>query len=161
MHVAEVALKEGRESYYHTTKNRNKKELPFVKKSIAVDAACSSASGVMEYQGIDLVSEQVIFSSKFSHGTNNIGEFLAIVHGLAWLEKEKKTDYALYSDSKIALQRVKDGRCKTHFDFGVNDPLLAFIKRAEMWLTEHLYTTQLLKWQTFEWGEIPADFGRK
>lgn len=61
----------------------------------------------MEYQGIDLVSEQIIFKMKYLQGTNNIGEFLAIVHGLSWLQQQKKTDYALYSDSKIAINRVK------------------------------------------------------
>ena len=73
-----------------------------------MDAACSSATGIMEYQGIDLVSEQIIFSVSQPRGTNNIGEFLAIVHGISWLQKQGKTDYVLYSDSKIAIDRVKN-----------------------------------------------------
>lgn len=105
--LAEQAFKEGREPYYQSEKKRNEKLLPFIRQSIAVDAACSSATGIMEYQGIDLVSEQTIFRMKYPRGTNNIGEFLAIVHGLSWIQQQKKTDYALYSDSKIAINRVK------------------------------------------------------
>ncbi len=62
----------------------------------------------MEYQGIDLVSEQIIFKVSQPRGTNNIGEFLAIVHGISWLQKQEKTDYVLYSDSKIAIDWVKN-----------------------------------------------------
>ena len=32
---------------------------------------------------------------------------------------------------------------------------------TEKWLKENKYTTPILKWKTREWGEIPADFGRK
>ena len=38
---------------------------------------------------------------------------------------------------------------------------LDLIERAEKWLKTNTYTTPILKWETSEWGEIPADFGRK
>ncbi|KAA6314154.1 Ribonuclease H, partial [termite gut metagenome] len=41
------------------------------------------------------------------------------------------------------------------------EELFQIIERAEKWLRETTYTTQILKWNTEEWGEIPADFGRK
>lgn len=159
---AEQAQHTGWEPYYQAEKKRNEKSLPFFKKSIAVDAACSSATGVMEYQGIDLVSEQIIFRGSQPRGTNNIGEFLAIVHGLSWLQKEKKTDYALYSDSKIAINRVKNGACKTNFvPTAENTKLFELIKRAESRLAKNSFTTPILKRQTEERWEIPADFWRK
>lgn len=162
LQAAEQAFQAGREVYYQAEKKWNEKTLPFVKTSIAVDAACSSATGIMEYQGIDLVSEQVIFRVTQPNGTNNIGEFLAIVHGLSWLQKEKKADYALYSDSKIAINRVKNGKCKTNFaPTAENAQLFNLIKRAEEWLIKNTFTTPILKRQTEERWEIPADFGRK
>lgn len=160
---AESALQEGRESYYQSEKKHwTEREIAFVKQSIAVDAACSSATGIMEYQGIDLVSEQIIFKMKYLQGTNNIGEFLAIVHGLSWLQQQKKTDYALYSDSKTAISRVKYWKCKTNFPPTDNNiQLFEIIQRAEEWLANHSYKTQILKRNTEERWEIPADFGRK
>lgn len=159
---AKEALKRWRESYYQREKKWNEKNLPFIKKSIAVDAACSSATGILEYQGIDLVSEKTIFQQNFPIGTNNIGEFLAIVHGLARLQKEKKTDYALYSDSKIAIQWVYAGKCRTNFKWTpASQALLSRIEKAELRLKNNPITTSILKWDTETRGEIPADFGRK
>ncbi len=148
---AETAFQIGRVPYYQSEKKWNVQELPFVKKSIAVDAACSSATGIMEYQGIDLVSGQVIFRVSQPNGTNNIGEFLAIVHGLSWLQKEKKTDYVLYSDSKIAINRVKNGKCNTNFaPTAENLQLFDLIRRAEDWLANQSFSTQILKRHTDE-----------
>ena len=105
----------------------------------------------MEYQGIDLATGKQVFAARYEEGTNNIGEFLAIVHGLAWIQKEKKADYVLYSDS-----------LKTSFiGAGNGSRIWEAIKKAEQWLAEHKVSTQVLKWQTEEWGENPADYGRK
>lgn len=162
LQVAEDAFRQGREPYYQPEKKWYEKSFPFVRMSIAVDAACSSATGNMEYQGIDLFSGARIFHASYARGTNNIGEFLAIVHGLSWIHREKKADYALYSDSKIALRWVKEKCCKTNVSPNKdNDQLFAVIRRAEERLQTHQYTTPLLKRDTEAWGEIPADFGRK
>ena len=157
---AQEARIQGREVYYQPAKKWNEKALPFEKKSIAVDAACSSATGVMEYQGIDLVSWVKIFSFSHPEGTSNIGEFLALVHGLVYL-KENKSDYALYSDSRVALKWVREKRCNTSYSLDPQSALFALIKRAEFWLEKQTYHTQILKRNTEEWWEIPADFGRK
>lgn len=159
---AQKALWEGRENYYQPEKKRYEKELPFVKQSIAVDAACSSSTGIMEYQGIDLVSQKTVFHCKHETGTNNIWEFLAIVHALAYLKQEKKADFAVYSDSKTAISRILNKRCKTNLaPTEENKPLFELIKRAETRLKNNTYQNQILKRKTEDRWEIPADFGRK
>ena len=66
----------------------------------AVDAACSGNPGPMEYRGIDLATGAVVFHYGPVHGTNNIGEFLAIVHALALME-QKGIRKTIYSDSTM------------------------------------------------------------
>lgn len=130
--------------------------------SIAVDAASSGNPGKMEYRGVDTQTGQLLFhQGPFAEGTNNIGEFLAIVHGLAYLKKKNSTR-ALYTDSKIAMGWVKAKQCKTKLVKNVkNKPLFDLVTRAENWLKTNTYTNKILKWETQAWGEIPADFGRK
>lgn len=129
--------------------------------SLAVDAACSGNPGPMEYRGVHIASQQEIFRFGPMKGTNNIGEFLAIVHGLALL-KQKKFDMPIYSDSKIAISWVRQKKCKTKLPrTAETEELFLLIERAEKWLKSNTYSTRILKWETKEWGEIPADFGRK
>lgn len=131
--------------------------------SISVDAACAGNPGVMEYQGVDTKSEMRIFHQKFPLGTNNIGEFLAIVHALAIFHKQGKNT-PIYSDSKIAMNWVKTSKCRTKLPEKASTKyLFEVIRRAEQWLALHRgeWSNPLLKWETKEWGEIPADFGRK
>lgn len=129
--------------------------------SLAVDAACSGNPGPMEYRGVHVASRQEIFHFGPMKGTNNIGEFLAIVHGLALL-KQKGFDMPIYSDSVNAISWVRQKKCKTKLPrTPETEELFLVIERAEKWLREHTYTTRILKWETKEWGEIPADFGRK
>ncbi|MGN0221243.1 MAG: RNase H family protein [Prevotella sp.] len=130
--------------------------------AVAVDAACSGNPGPMEYQGIDLATGQRVFHYGPLHGTNNIGEFLAIVHALAWLQQQGRKDTAVYSDSYNAILWVKKRQCKTKLERNARtQPLYDIIARAEHWLHTHTYTNPVLKWETKEWGEVPADFGRK
>lgn len=129
--------------------------------SLAVDAACSGNPGPMEYRGVHIASQQEIFHFGPMKGTNNIGEFLAIVHGLALL-KQKGFDMPIYSDSVNAISWIKQKKCKTKLPrTAETEQLFQLIERAEKWLKENTYTTRILKWETKEWGEIPADFGRK
>ena len=129
--------------------------------ALAVDAACSGNPGQMEYRGVHVASGQQMFHFGPMYGTNNIGEFLAIVHGLALL-KQKGLDLPLYSDSRNAMLWIKQKRCKTTLPRDAKtEPLFQLIERAERWLKTNSYTTPILKWQTDQWGEIPADFGRK
>ncbi len=130
--------------------------------SIAVDAASSGNPGKMEYQGVDTQTKELLFhQGPFPEGTNNIGEFLALVHGLAYL-KQKGSNRILYTDSRIAMSWVKQKKCNTNLKrSGKNAKMFALIERAINWLTKNSYTTKIVKWETKVWGEIPADFGRK
>lgn len=130
--------------------------------SISVDAACSGNPGKMEYRAVDTKTKKQLFiQGPFEIGTNNIGEFLALVHGLGYL-KQKNLDVPIYSDSKIAMSWVRKGQCRTNLPISSeNKTLFDFVKRAEKWLKMNSYITKILKWETKAWGEIPADFGRK
>jgi ribonuclease HI len=131
--------------------------------SMSVDAACAGNPGKMEYRGVLTHNKQEIFiKGPFKKGTNNIGEFLALVHGIALLKSKNKENIPIYSDSKIAMSWVKQKKCKTnlHFDAS-NKDVLELIKRAVNWLKENTFKNPILKWETKAWGEIPADFGRK
>lgn len=127
----------------------------------AVDAACSGNPGPMEYQGIDLATGQQVFHFGPMRGTNNIGEFLAIVHALALMEQQglQKT---IYSDSYNAILWVSKRRCKTKLERNAKtEQLYQVIARAERWLATHTFRCPIVKWETKKWGEVPADFGRK
>lgn len=129
--------------------------------ALAVDAACSGNPGNMEYQGVYVGNGTRIFHFGPLFGTNNIGEFLAIVHALALLH-QKNSDMPIYSDSHNALLWVKQKKCKTKLERNAKtEEIFRLIDRAENWLRTHSYKNPLLKWETQKWGEIPADFGRK
>lgn len=136
-------------------------ENPPLLDALAVDAACSGNPGVMEYQGIYIPTRTQVFHFRTEKGTNNIGEFLAIVHGLSYLKKHH-LDQPIYSDSVNAIGWVRQKVCKSKLPLDASTAeLWDYIHRAEGWLRNNTYTTQILKWDTDRWGEIPADFGRK
>ena len=129
--------------------------------SLAVDAACSGNPGVMEYQGVYVANRQQLFHYKAPVGTNNIGEFLAIVHGLAYL-KQHHMNLPIYTDSRTALSWIRRKECRTKLPLTPDTVALwNIIRRAEAWLNNNTYTTEIRKWDTDHWGEIPADFNRK
>jgi ribonuclease HI len=100
-------------------------------------------------------------SPVFENGTNNIGEFLAIVHAVS-LQKKKGWQYPIYSDSNLAQIWVRQKKCKTKLQPNAkNEYLFQLIARAENWLNNNTIDVPILKWKTEIWGEIPADFGRK
>ena len=128
----------------------------------AVDAGCSGNPGPMEYQCVDLATGATVFHYGPVWGTNNIGEFLAIVHALALMDKQGIKDKVIYSDSYNAILWVKKKKCKTTLErTPKTEELYQVIARAEQWLRAHAVTVPLIKWETKTWGEIPADFGRK
>ena len=130
--------------------------------SLAVDAACSGNPGDMEYRGVYIATGEEIFKvGPLAEGTNNIGEFLAIVHGLATLKRQQLAT-PIYTDSRTALAWLRHKRCKTTLaQTPRNTPIFELIARAEAWLAANTYENPVLKWETEAWGEIPADFGRK
>ena len=116
----------------------------------------------MEYQGVSTATRERIFHRAFPVGTNNVGEFLAIVHGLAWCQANGLPDMPIYTDSRIAMGWVAKRKCKTTLPRDARTAeLLDLVRRGEMWLEAHDYANPILKWDTKRWGEIPADFGRK
>lgn len=130
--------------------------------SICVDASTVENPGVTEYRGVDTKTGQVLFQHKYDEATNNIGEFLAIVHALALFKKQGKALKIIYSDSANAISWVQQKKCKTKYEKTENNTkLFDDIQRAVAWLENNSYDTKILKWNTGAWGEIPADYGRK
>ena len=129
--------------------------------SLCVDAACDGSPGRLEYRGVKTESgEQIFRAGPFADGTNNVGEFLAIVLAFDWLSKNK-LDWPVYSDSENAIAWIKAKKCNTKLaSLPSNKMLFDFIARAEDNL-QSSKTFKVLKWDTQAWGENPADFGRK
>lgn len=151
----------------------NKKSKPVVidhflnpdilKNTWSVDAACSGNPGIMEYRGVVTDTGTELFrQGPFINGTNNIGEFLAIVHALALLNKTGDTERIIYTDSRTALAWIRNKKIKTVLKKDSRNAIIFdLIERAIKWLNTNTYENNIIKWNTKEWGEIPADFGRK
>lgn len=131
--------------------------------SLSVDAACSGSPGVMEYRGVWTRSQEEVFrKGPFEWGTNNVGEFLALIHGLAYLKKRGMPNMPVYSDSRTAMSWLRNKKVKTTLERReTNKSLFELLKRGENWMMTNIWANEVLKWQTSKWGEIPADFGRK
>ena len=148
----------------HTPSAVNYEAFPEIRlDSIAVDAACSRNPGPVEYRGVNVRTGQQIFHvGPLAGGTNNIGEFLALVHVLALLDKMGRYDIPIYSDSMTAQAWVRNRHAKTQLKATPeNAYIMSLVSRAESWLASHDLRNPILKWDTDRWGEIPADFGRK
>ena len=133
-----------------------------IKNSVSVDAACSGNPGIMEYRGVHTSTKEEIFhQGPFQDGTNNIGEFLALVHALA-LFKKLNNNTIIYTDSMTAMAWIRNKKVKTTLKkTSKNEILFDLIDRAIDWLNKNTFTNEIIKWDTKHWGEIPADFGRK
>ena len=131
--------------------------------SLSVDAACSGVPGPVEYRGVWTATGEEVFRQRpFPDGTNNIGEFLGIIHALALMQQRGITNKVIYSDSYNAILWVQKKKCKTKLERNAKtEALFQVIERAERWLQSHEVNIQIIKWETSKWGEIPADFGRK
>tara|TARA_B100001079_G_scaffold85395_1_gene73474 strand:- start:1938 stop:2546 length:609 start_codon:yes stop_codon:yes gene_type:complete len=158
---AKKAYEQGYETYKKTLDFIDISDGPELN-SISVDAASSGNPGIMEYQGVDTNTKEVLFKmGPFNNATNNIGEFLALVHGIAILEKDLQKRI-IYSDSVTAMSWVRKKRCQTKLKRNdENEEVFILIDRATKWLKENNYSATIRKWETKKWGEIPADFGRK
>ena len=102
--AAEKALEEGFEKYFRKKNdiqasllNLSGLSTPLPQPnwdSWSVDAACNMVTRVMEYRCVKTRTKEVIFhKGPFQGGTNNIGEFLALVHALA-LQKKVRAQLA-------------------------------------------------------------------
>ncbi len=166
---AKIAFERGFENYYG---NKGKKDVftqediekygKPIRQSIAVDAAFNGKTQMLEYQGIFVETLTELFHfGPIKGGSNNVGEFLAIVHALAY-ETKYKMNYPIYTDSKIAMSWIRQKKCKTNTDLSKYPKLQEIVMRAEKWLIDHPFVNiEIKKWHTKAWGEIPADFGRK
>ncbi len=134
-----------------------------VPNAIAVDAACSRNPGPVEYRGVDIATGRELFHvGPLEGGSNNMGEFLALVHALAMLTQAGRGDITIYSDSRTAMAWVRNRKVKsTITPTAENQKIRTLVARAEKWIQTHNPTNRVLKWDTEKWGEIPADFGRK
>ncbi|WP_276355162.1 ribonuclease H [Cohnella caldifontis] len=130
--------------------------------SISVDVGTRGNPGPIEYKGVDTRTGEVLFAyGPISKGTNNLGEFLAIVHALAYLKKQGSSK-TVYSDSRTALKWVREKQVATNLARDeTTQEVWTLVDRALEWLRANRYDNKLLKWETTEWGEIKADYGRK
>lgn len=129
----------------------------------AVDGACSGVPGPMEYQCVEVATgRQVFHVGPIAGGTNNIAEYLALVHALALLDQRGDHTTPIYSDSRTALSWIRNRRSKTTLErTEQNARVFELLERADRWVTSHPLVNPILKWNTSDWGEIPADFNRK
>lgn len=162
---AETAFKNKPAPFFGTTAKKeasgDKKNIVY--ESICVDAACSGNPGIMEYRCVDTrTKEQIFHQGPYKESTNNIGEFLALVHALAMLKKQGRHSLIIYTDSITAIAWVRNKKAKTTLAANRhNADWFDMIHRAETWLKENTFGNPIVKWETEIWGEIPADFGRK
>lgn len=167
--LAEAAFHDDHEKYLSRELNSQKKivcdnrliGVP-ISDSICVDAACSGNPGILEYRGVDTKSGAELFrQGPFPEGTVNIGEFLAVVHALAYL-RQRNSDWPVYSDSRTAIAWIRKKSANTKLErTAKSEKLFELLSRAEAWLNSNTWPNNVLKWETEYWGEIPADFGRK
>jgi ribonuclease HI len=165
---AQQAYKNGYYASIQNDKETISKSLKITNKtinynSISVDAASSGNPGRMEYQGVITKTKELIFhKGPFEYSTNNIGEFLALVHALAYLKQQGKEDVTIYTDSKTAIAWVRNKAIKSTLDRNhKNQDSFELVDRAISWLKNNTFSNPIVKWETEVWGEIPADFGRK
>ena len=169
-HEADIAYSEGYKKYWGTKKKKPKllseekvKKIGHpIRESISVDGAWDTSTGLAEYQGVSTEDNTLLFhQGPFEDGTNNLVEFLALVHALSYCKKNN-IDIPIYSDSKIAIGWVKNKEMRTNKERNKrNEPLFKLVDRAVAWLKDNDYPNKILKWETRAWGENPADFGRK
>lgn len=166
-------LNEAKNAFSHSSdayfsKNNKKKNIfdncsnPPILESICVDGAHSSKTHLGEYQGVYLkTGEQLFYKDSLFGGSNNLMEFLALVHALA-LCKQKGWKVPIYSDSRTAIAWVNDKKVNTNIiKTDKNQEIFDLVTRAIFWLKHNNYENRILKWDTENWGENPADFGRK
>ena len=123
---------------------------------ISVDGGTIGNPGECFYRAVDLDTGEILFEENLGMGTNNIAEFLAIVHAIHFSIKNN-IDKEIYTDSKTAMAWVRNKRANTTFTGKVNTRL----EKASNYLKTLSNIPKIVKWETKVWGEIPADFGRK
>ena len=124
---------------------------------IAVDASHLASQGITEYQGVDIRTGDVLFTRNLGNQTVNIGEFMAIVHAVQYIIENCYKPRVVYSDSMIALKWFREKKTGS----GKLSPM---VKKAEIFLKAlecDIDSIDVRFWNNKEYGETPADFGRK
>jgi ribonuclease HI len=170
---AKVAFKEGWKKHWGKSKNKTakskvsqpslfeaKEEIDY--DSISVDVGTRGNPGPIEYKGVDTQTGEILFQvGTIENGTNNLGEFIAIIHGLSYLKK-LGSNKTVYTDSKTALSWIRNKKvASTLVRDESTKKVWELTDRALNWLQNNTYQNKVLKWKTEEWGEIKADYGRK
>lgn len=163
---AEHAFQKSYHEIFELKGKKNLQELTTAEKpilmSLSVDAACKGNPGTLEFRGVFTDTGTELFArGPYEMGTVNIGEFLAIILGLAWLKKNK-LQYPIYSDSRTAISWIKKKHVNTKLPrTNKNQELFKAVDNGVEWLKKNPAHVPILKWKTDIWGEIPADYGRK
>lgn len=131
--------------------------------AIAVDGACARNPGPMEYRGVSIADGTELFHvGPLDDGTNNVAEYLALIHALALLDRQHNTRTVVYSDSVNAISWVRRGGHRSQLARTPRNAVIHnMLARADAWLRAHPVHNAIHKWDTRHYGEIPADFGRK
>lgn len=138
------------------------------------DAACTNPHcGIVEYRCFyvfskDSTPKNIYSFGPFQDGSNNIGEYLALVKALMWLETtEPNGTDPVYSDSKIAIiwiSDIKNPGSNSHIP-KIGEALKGELLMCDDWVKKSTSYSQIARrvrhWNTSDWGEIPADYGRK
>ncbi len=163
LNEARIMFERGYSFYQKSINKESNTPKKIIQNSISVDAACSGNPGLMEYRGVKTIDKTELFRmGPYKDGTNNIGEFLAIVHGAAMLKKQGWLDTTIYTDSISAMAWVRNKKVKSTLERNeLNQELWVLVDRAILWLKNNEIKNPIVKWPTKQWGEIPADFGRK
>jgi len=151
---------------------KDKKEIIKNKKiltpSICVDASCMGNPGNLQYQIVDTGNLCNIYKSPiFEHWTQNIWEYMAIVHWMMILSENDfyKKYKIIYSDSNTAISWIVNKKPKTSLIRDIyNIKLKNQFEKTNKWLlenTEKIKNIQVIKRETKYRWEILADFGRK
>lgn len=128
----------------------------------SVDAACSCNPGPVEYRMINNHTKEILFHKQLPDGTNNIGEFLALVEGITYCQERNLNEIILYSDSVTAMAWVRKKFANSKYKIeGKDNNIIQLLSEAENWLNDNEINIVIKKWDTRNLGEIPADFGRK
>lgn len=148
----------------HNNETVNYEAIPeIIKDSIAVDGACSKNPGPMEYRCVDVMTgAQIFHMGPLDDGTNNVAEYLALIHALAFLKKTDNNHTVVYSDSRTAMSWLRNrGHKSTLARTPNNARIFELLERADRWIQTNVSYNRVIKWDTEHWGEIPADFNRK
>ena len=129
---------------------------------IVVDGYCKGNPGVGGYRGVDLHDGKILFKRNFQYTTNNLVEFIGIVHAQMYIKKTFESYSEIYSDSQCAISWFRTNNVKSEIDSIKGKDVLNDLNRCLLWLSEQKkFPASVLKWETKEWGENPADFGNK